>query len=592
MASLRAPGLGPIVGATTDRSCRVWIRAGDPADAGARLDANRRTIGVIGIVEKTTSKIGEAWYFRLQREYDRTGVFCLGVDVPLGEHELDVEARRRAQPGKRIAKAATPKTLQPDTEYTIRLATMTLDDPLPDNENLADWQLRDRLPDIEAVQQELLSLPPEECEATFRTSPADTKPVNPLSFLLGSCRYPGLLWKVKEADRIFRPMLQHLVPGPKLPAARFTLMVGDQIYADVLNKNIPVLRADTYAEFQERYLTAFGAPNLRRLLRTTPTYMILDDHEIEDNWTQDRLREDSNHLLFNVALTAYMNYQWSHSPRTWGRLLYYTFECAGYPFFVLDTRTQRFKDDHEGLRDNHMLGRPSIDPKHPGQLQQLLDWLSQQHANGNGPKFIVTSSVFVPNPIDERLDPLEPPKVDDAQPQAPFPKTIEDAVFEANRKRREASDSWPAFPNTRQAILKHIVDNKIQNVIFLAGDIHCSNVAEIEFDGPEGKGLKAFSVTSSAFYWPFPFADGDPNGYVHDSRLSQQSDPFPILGTSTTMQYRAYGFTQEDNFSRIDIDPAKFTMAVTVFDIRGLPVVTANAKGKDVSSNVLQLAKW
>ena len=592
MATLRAPGLGPIVGATTDRSCRVWIRAGDPADSGAKLDANRRTIGLIGMVDKT-NKISNAWYFRLQREYDRTGVFCLGVDVPLGEHELDVAARRRAQPGKRIAKAAMPKTLQPDTEYTIRLATMTLDDPLPDNENLADWQLRDRLPDIEAVQDELLSLPQEECEATFRTSPSETKPASPLSFMLGSCRYPGLLWKVKEADRIFRPMLEHLVPGPIHDAARFTLMVGDQIYADVLNKNIPVLRADTYEEFQERYMTAFGAPNLRRLLRMAPTYMILDDHEIEDNWTQDRLREDSNHLLFNVALTAYMNYQWSHSPRTWGRLLYYTFECGGYPFFVLDTRTQRFKDDHEGLRDNHMLGRPSIDPKHPGQLQRVLDWLSEQHnSKGNGPKFIVTSSVFVPNPMDERLDPFEPPKVDDVHPQAPFPKTAADAVYDANGKRRDASDSWPAFPNTRQAILKHIVDNKIQNVIFLAGDIHCSNVAEIEFDGPEGKDLKAFSVTSSAFYWPFPFADGDPNGFVHDSRLRQQSDPFPILGTSTTMHYRAYGFTQEDNFSRVDIDPVKFTMAVTVFDIRGLPVETANAKGKDVTSNVVQLVQW
>src|SRR6266850_3948240 len=107
MATLRAPGLGPIVGATTDRICMVCIRAGDPADAGARLDANRRTIGLIGMVDKT-NEISSAWYFRLQREYDRTGVFCLGVDVPLGEHELDVAARRRAQPGKRIAKAAVP----------------------------------------------------------------------------------------------------------------------------------------------------------------------------------------------------------------------------------------------------------------------------------------------------------------------------------------------------------------------------------------------------------------------------------------------------------------------------------------------------
>jgi alkaline phosphatase D len=50
MASLRPPGLGPIVGHTTDTTCRVWIRAGDPADYKADLDEFRRTVGVIGIV--------------------------------------------------------------------------------------------------------------------------------------------------------------------------------------------------------------------------------------------------------------------------------------------------------------------------------------------------------------------------------------------------------------------------------------------------------------------------------------------------------------------------------------------------------------
>jgi hypothetical protein len=30
--------------------------------------------------------------------------------------------------------------------------------------------------------------------------------------------------------------------------------------------------------------------------------------------------------------------------------------------------------------------------------------------------------------------------------------------------------------------------------------------------------LYAYDITSSALYWPFPFADGDPNNHVHDSR--------------------------------------------------------------------------
>jgi alkaline phosphatase D len=285
--------------------------------------------------------------------------------------------------------------------------------------------------------------------------------------------------------------------------------------------------------------------------------------------------------LFNLAISAYMSYQWSHSPRTNGRLFFYDFVCAGYPVFVLDTRTQRFKDDQTGLRDNHMLGRPSLDKKnHPSQLDLLLAWLTkQQQEVKDAPKFIVSSSVFAPNDMSERIEAV----ANDA------PGAATDPLYLANVKRREASDSWPAYPNTRAALLAHIVQNKIQNVILLGGDIHCSCLADISFDGG-GKGLRMCAVTSSAFYWPFPFADGDPNGYVHDSR--QQIDPFPIPGTNATMNYTAFGFTQEDNFTRIELDRAKATLTIRVYDRKGEALEAAGPDGEPTKANVLKLANW
>ena len=155
----------------------------------------------------------------------------------------------------------------------------------------------------------------------------------------------------------------------------------------------------------------------------------------------------------------------------------------------------------------------------------------------------------------------------------------EQLLFEVNRKRREDSDSWPAHPNTRLELLKHIIENNIQNVVFLAGDIHCSNVAEISFKGdPVAEKLRAFSVTSSAFYWPFPFADGDPNGFVHDSQAPGQEDPFPILGTKATMHYTSYGFTQDDNFTRIDVNKTGHSLTVSVFDDFMAPFRAAPAR--------------
>jgi alkaline phosphatase D len=572
MSMLRPPGLGPIIGHTTDTSCRLWIQAGKLADEGpmSTLDANRRTIGVIGVMSGTdaeTAKILKAYYFRLHREFDRTGTFELGSDVALGLHERD---------GVPKPKQDTPYKLKPDTEYTVRMATLSLDDPLDDEDSLTDVQLRDRLPDIEKIQPLLLKLREKECQVTFWTFPAASKQADQLSFLLGSCRYPGLLWKIKEADRIFGPMQDHFFDKKNgKPDARFTVMVGDQIYADTLNRFIPVGLADTYEEFQERYQTAFGSRNMRTLLKTAPTYMILDDHEIEDNWSQDRLRDNAKHRLFNLAIGAYMSYQWSHGPRTWGRQLYYTFECAGYPFFVLDTRTQRFKDDKAGLDDNHLLGRPPIDKSSPGQLGCLLTWLSEQQKNRkNAPKFIATSSVFAPNDMGERTH-------DDQDANAD--------IMTANRERREKSDSWPAYPCTRKAILEHIVKEGIQNVVFLSGDIHCGNIARMNITvGGKESGICAYDITSSAFYWPFPFADGDPNNYVHDSTAPKQLDPFPFDGG--VMNYRAWAFTQEDNFARIDIDKAKNRLVVRYYDREGALIEVLDVNDRTVKENVLLLA--
>ena len=587
MTSLRAPGLGPIVGHTTDTTCRIWIRGGDPADEKTELASERRTVGVIGIVAPgKTPKISDAWYFRLHREFDRTGSFVLGQDYQLGWHANDFKEEGKRPPTK-LPKGIQSDPLRPDTEYTVRLGTLTIDDPLPDDETLPDWQLRDRLPDINLIKGDLLKLSDTESEAVFRTFPKTGTVANRMSFILGSCRFPGLLWKIKEADRIFAPVYDHVVPKKQEDPVRFIMMCGDQIYADTLNKGIPLLRADTYEEFQERYQTAFGSTNLRRLLRRSPTYMILDDHEIEDNWTQDRLWAGSAFRdVFVLAIGAYMSYQWSHGPRTWGRLLYYDFQCAGYPVFVLDERTQRYKDDQIGLLDNHLLGRPSLDSvNHPGQMDCLRNWLSRQQRDiGDAPKFIVSPSVFAPNPMDERVAPAPGDEI-------PPMKKPGDEIYVDNARRRGASDSWPAYPNTRRELLKHIVDNKIQNVVFLGGDIHCSCVAGIEFDGDAAKDLKAFAITSSAFYWPFPFADGDPNGYVHDSRDARQFDPFAV-DADVTMHYRSFGFTQEDNFSRIDIDKGKHTIAVRVFDNRGNEIQVADAKGAKTTRNVLTLAPW
>ena len=562
MSNLRPPSLGPIVGHTTNTTARLWIKAVDPDDYGANFARGRRTIGVIAVIRENGRIVRRkrAHYFRLQRECHRAGTFTLGEDIGLGENNPSAP-------------------LKPGTPYEVRIGTLTIDDPYPEDDSMPSGKLVERLPKPGMWWDELCNLPEEQSLATFTTFPQADR-VNDLSFIVGSCRYPGLFWpQTRNSDAIFGPLLEEARGRNGRATANFVLMTGDQIYADMAQQ-FPLWRADTFGEFENRYIHAFGSRRMRKLLRSMPTYMILDDHEVKDNWREEKLPK-GKHELYNLAIEAYRSYQWAHGPCCFGQRLYYHFNCAGYPFFVLDTRNDRLMDQvGKSLDDNHLLGQPNIDVDEPCQLEVLLRWLClTQKASGDIPKFIVSSSVFVPNPIRAREG------------------------RKGSRRQlvnwKEQSDSWPAFPNTRRAILEAILQNNIQNVIFISGDIHCSNVAEISFSGSENaKKLRAVAITSSAFYWPWWFADGEPSNYIHDSKAQGQEDTFEIDGTHR-MDYKAYNFTQEDNFCRVDVDPVRHLLIVQPFDTNGNPAFKSSWLGnffdsggkQKILSNV-KLASW
>lgn len=500
-SALRTPVLGPIVGHTTDTTANIWIRGSDE-------DGNR-TIGVAALFLSGVYQPQHSKYFRLKREYDRTGVVIF-------------------------------VNLKPNSNYEVKTGTLILETLTPD-EVLDDKQIFDQLPPADGWLKQLEGLP-EEATARFSTF-SDTNQ-NKISFVFGSCRYPGLLWLKKKADKIFGSIFERIVKpqaGNEVP--KFFLMVGDQIYADTLPKDLGFSVADTEEEFRERYSSAFGAPNTRALLSHITTYMILDDHEIEDNWVMGRLHKSpEKRLLFNMAIKSYLSYQWVHGPKNFGNSLYYSFESEGFPFFVIDGRTQRIRDDNdEDLTDNHMLGRPGKG-NYKGQIDYLCDWLiDKQKSLGDRPKFIVSASVFVPNEVTTTKGDVQKSK----------------------------DDSWAAFPNTRKQLLQTIIDNNIKNVVFLSGDIHCSNVAVIEFFDQKGtkSSISAFSITSSAFYWPYPFADGNPLDYVHDSE--KENDNFDI-SNGWEMRYKAWNFQQDDNFSQVDVDLNSKKLNVRTFNRDGI----------------------
>ena len=352
MDEVRHPSLGPIVGHTTPDSCRIWIRACLKDADGVPLDRSKRTVGVLGLTLEDRLAIREPMvhYFRLRREYDRTGT----MDV--GEERL------------------LPDGLHPGGKYRVRVGCLVVDDPDPPDIEASDAEVFARLPDPQVWAEQLLALDPARSEATFRTFPNDgDAPDGPVSFMMGSCRYPGLLWKKRHADRIFGAMYE-MLERPDPPVA--LLNVGGQIDASAFGGRPPTNREHAYWLHRQRYTDAYGTPNFRRLTRRIPTYMTIGGRDIGHHWSRDRLTREGGHHRLAVAIDAFHNYQWSLGPRSWGKALFHYFELNGYPVFSLDTTTQRtYGGDPADLGTNHLLGTPTPDAELAGQLERLCDWL-------------------------------------------------------------------------------------------------------------------------------------------------------------------------------------------------------------------------
>ena len=103
-------------------------------------------------------------------------------------------------------------------------------------------------------------------------------------------------------------------------------------------------------------------------------------------------------------------------------------------------------------------------------------------------------------------------------------------------------------------------------------------------------------MTSSAFYWPFPFADGEPSDFVHNSSADDQRDTFLFTlsdGEPVTMDYVAWNFSQEDNFTLVSLHPHASRLRVQVFDSRGNIVFPDDSMVSEFTpSQYVELEQW
>lgn len=438
--------LGPIVGHTTDSSAKIWMRGEKLPDA-APATYCYGAVDLYANGSRVASK-----YCNLKDYYDFTGL--VNFDG-----------------------------LTPDTLYRVHCDTAYFTD--------------DKAPKVGALQPQAIA-GPSGVSSEFRTgrAPDDGR----LSFVFGSCRY--LYWDnvfhsdTAKGDKTFRSILaQH-----KTSALDLVLMIGDQVYADPLNRFREYSSAE---ELFKVYRESFGQTHIRDLMGRVPTYMILDDHEISNDWSRDQML-GGKQGYFAHAMRAYTSYQHLHNPDTREGQYWYSFRQGAFPFFVMDTRTRRIVEG-SAVEPRTMLGRE--------QLNDLFDWL---HQHRKAPKkFVVSSVPFFPDP-------------------------------------KSSQDKWSGFPEERSLILEFIRVERIRNIVFLSGDVHNTNFSRMRCH--QDPSFQLTSLVSSPFYWPYPHESSSNFYGGRTIEYLQWLDASRRERDRIEYRYEGEGFIGSENFVRVNVD--------------------------------------
>jgi choline dehydrogenase-like flavoprotein len=322
-----------------------------------------------------------------------------------------------------------------------------------------------------------------------------------IEFALACCRFSASLIDREHADASFGLLRGLVEPGAAARPLSLLLLIGDQIYADATAGMFDP--KNRRGRFDDSYREVWTAPNARAVLSRLPTYMMMDDHEVADDWhPQDREEKMVKGMpdCRDWGLIAFEDYQLAHSPR--GRLAvapgkarrkaegpyYYAFQSGGFDFFVCDTRSERE-------------GRSRIISA--AQMAALLDWLDRTRPADGRPRFVVSPSVVLPECLIEE------------------------------------SDDWSGFRDSLRDLFSHIEKHDMR-VVFLCGDSHLAMATRITLPGRPPHSTQCLCIASTPLYAPMPFAN---------ARRSDARDAGAIAlsnGSEMTYRRRAGSIVQGD----------------------------------------------
>ena len=226
----------------------------------------------------------------------------------------------------------------------------------------------------------------------FRTAPPAGAAAEPFVVALCSCN-------ARKANQAIEPFFHFARRADEL-GSRFTLHLGDNIYYD---KDPNKRKAPTLKRYVDKYNSTWGEdPSARQVLKETPNFMIMDDHDIINNFGNGKGKWGYPESQFaKHGLRAFDLFQASHNPNSvHASSYYYEFSWGNVQFFALDVRTERDRANQLMISQR--------------QENALLSWLRQHR---DDMKLVLTG---VPYLVGASFDKEDKWNGDDFRDQRPF----------------------------------------------------------------------------------------------------------------------------------------------------------------------------
>jgi alkaline phosphatase D len=336
-----------------------------------------------------------------------------------------------------------------------------------------------------------------------RTAPRLDAPVDRLRFAFASCQH---------YEQGYFNAYRHIVAdSPDLVA-----FLGDYIYESSWGKD-HVRRHDagepfTLPQYRARYALYKSDPDLQAAHAACPWIVTWDDHEVVNDYADDRAAYDTTRALFLERRAAAYRAYYEHMPLPermrpkgpdmriytqlgWGQLA---------RFFILDDR--QYRSWQACPRPGRKGGSNTVDVEKCGRL-----------ANPNRSMLGRAQERWLENSLSESRSRWN--LLAQQTTMAQFDQ-------QPGAGRRAWTDGWDGYPAARQRLLDFLHQRKIANPVVLGGDVHSFNVADLklDFDDPKSPVVASefvgTSITSQA--WPQErlneFLPDNPHMKLMDSR--------------------------------------------------------------------------